>query len=87
MKTLILIVCLPVLLLAILRSELTPWRLISPSEFSAMQARVLALEQQVRQAQQAQVAQAQRPRISDGSWMNNEKYRSALGKTTVIGRP
>ena len=88
MKTLILILAIPFLLLAILRAELTPWRLISPSEFSATQARLKSLEQQLEQAQQLhQNAQLQRPRLSDGSWMKDEKYRTSLEKITIIGVP
>lgn len=88
MKTLILIVAIPFLLLAILRSELTPWRSISPSEFSATQARLKSLEQQLQQAQQLQQnAQLERPRLSDGSWMSDEKYRTSLEKKTIMGVP
>ena len=88
MKTLIAIILIPLLLLAVLRAELTPWRLVSPSEYASIQSRLKSLEQQVLQAQQAQqVAQTQRPKLTDGSWMRDEKYRTSLEKSTVIGVP
>lgn len=85
MKTLLLIIAIPFLILAVLRSELTPWRLVSPTERAAQLAQVQALEQQLRQAKQAQAAQEQRPRLSDGSWMM-DAFHGSLDKAPGTGR-
>lgn len=82
MKTLILIIAQPVLLVIVLRSELTPWRLLSPGEIAVIQTRMNLLEKQAQPAGPGARAQS-----SSGRWMFDGKYRTSLEKTTVIGRP
>lgn len=76
MKSLILVLLVPGLLFAILRAELTPWRLLSPSEAAALRNHIAQLEQ---------------TRSNGGSapagWLRDPNYRTSLEKTQVVGRP
>lgn len=81
MKTLILILLIPGLLIAIVRSELTPWRLFSPSEVAALRDRIALLEQQ------AQRTSATSAGSSQPGWIRDPSYRTSLEKTTVVGVP
>jgi hypothetical protein len=61
-----------------LRLNLTPFRLLSSSEYAEMQKKSTEQEAQIK-ALQTQVEQMrQAPKISDGSWMRDSGKGSAL---------
>lgn len=81
----VLAISLLTLLLAIglLRTDLTPWRLLSKQEIEAIKHQHLASEAAMRRRLPQPTPW---PTISDGSWMRDPNYRSALERTTVAGR-
>lgn len=83
MKPLIFAILIPALILGVLRTELTPWRLLSGKEYGALQTKIATLEHEVAEAKKVvaeakKVVQAQREKIASGAWMRDEKYRSPL---------
>ena len=65
----------------LLRSDLTPWRILSRSEIEDMMNARLS-------AQRSRFPQpAPHPTISNGEWMRDPNYRTSLERTTVVGRP
>jgi hypothetical protein len=73
----VLVVCFGVVLL---RSDLTPWRIMSKSEIEA-------LATTARRRAVGVALPVPGPTISSGEWMRDPKYRTALEKTTVGGTP
>jgi hypothetical protein len=76
MKALVLVILLPILLYGILRSETTGWRLLSPTEYTALETQITTLEARTKtleeEVKQAKLTVAQKPQISDGSWMQEK---------------
>jgi hypothetical protein len=60
--------------IGLLRSDLTPWRLMTVKELDEMKA------------SQVPVVAVGTPKPT-GTWMWDSTYRTSLEKTTVIGRP
>lgn len=65
--------------LGVLRTDLTPWRIVNKEQ---LQARVPA-HVEGRMVVPAAASAADH----SGDWMRDPNYRSALEKTTVVGRP
>lgn len=65
--------------IGVLHSDLTPWRIVNKEQ---LQARAPALVER-------RVVVPAAPPAADhsGDWMRDPNYRSALEKTTVVGRP
>jgi hypothetical protein len=78
MKFLILIVLLPIVLLGALRMNLTPFRLLSASEYDEMQKTNTALQNKIKTLESQVEQLRQNPKISDGSWMRDPSKGSAL---------
>jgi hypothetical protein len=74
MKTLALLFVVGVLAVALLRSDLTPWRLVSQKELDELRAA------------HAQIS-TQRAQQQSSAWMLDPNYRTSLEKTTVVGVP
>lgn len=68
--------------LGLLHSGVTGWRLVKEADIDALRAQASAVQQQ--QPQQA-FPGARSP--GTGAWMWDPNYRTALEKTTIIGRP
>ncbi len=72
MKTLLTILLTAGIFVAILRSELTPWRLVHAVDLD----------------NRSRIAVPAPPAADHGGdWMHNPNYRSALEKTTIVGVP
>ena len=78
MKALAAMLFFPMGMVGLLRSDMTPWRLVSAQELDELRARATSVSQEVAQTSAQQ---------SQGAWMHEPTYRSALEKTTVIGVP
>jgi hypothetical protein len=80
MKELGLLLVFPAAVIGLLRTEVTPYRIVSVTELDEMKAAA-------QQAARAPLAVAAPTPVRDGQWMYDPKYRSALEKTTVVGVP
>jgi hypothetical protein len=64
-----------VLFVLLLRSEVTPWRIVRAEDLERPNQPTRVLIPVTRAAEPS------------GDWMRNPNYRTALEKTTVVGRP
>ena len=62
----------------VLRSELTPWRIVNRADLEAKAPAVV---------QRTVVVPAAPREDHSGDWMHDPNYRSALEKTTLAGHP
>lgn len=81
MKSILLILCTIGVGVLILRSEITPWRLVRATDLQRSSAPTP--EMVVRRI----VVPATPAQDHSGDWMHDPDYRSALERTTVVGRP
>lgn len=81
MKIILLILCTIGIGILILRSELTPWRLVRATDLQRSNATTPATV--VRRV----FVPVNSGRDHSGDWMHDPNYRSALERTTVVGRP
>lgn len=79
MKTLLTVVFTAVGLVLLLHSDLTPWRIVGKED-----ALPASAPRSVERRYAVPIAPAQ---SHSGDWMRDPKYRSALERNTVVGRP
>ncbi len=80
MKTIITIIITAVLLVMILRSNVTPWRLVGAADLERQSQPPQTIERRV-------IVPAAATVDHSGDWMHDPNYRTGLEKTTVSGRP
>lgn len=79
MKTILTVLVTAILVVLVLRSELTPWRIVSKADLDQRRQSSVV---------ERRVAVPVRPAANhSGDWMHDPNYRSALEKTTIVGRP
>jgi len=79
MKTILTFLMAICLVVAYLRTDFSPWRIVSRDDLNALQQQATAV------STAAAARAVAGPRT--GSWMWDPNYRTALEKPTVVGRP
>ena len=79
MKSLLVSLFTAVLVVVILRMDVTPWRIVNKAE--------LEKKSEPRVIERRVLVPVQASTDHSGAWMHDPNYRSALEKTTVAGHP
>ena len=85
MKSLLVSLCTAVLVVVILRMDVTPWRIVNKAEFANQSASTQTGEPRV--IERRILVPVPASTDHSGAWMHDPNYRSALEKTTVAGHP
>src|SRR6478672_2926416 len=85
MKSLLVSLFTAVLVVVILRMDVTPWRIVNKAELAKQTASAQTGEPRV--IERRVIVPVQPSADHSGAWMHDPNYRSALEKTTVAGHP
>ena len=85
MKSLFVSLFTAVLVVVVLRMDVTPWRIVNKAELANQSASTQTGEPRV--IERRVLVPVQASTDHSGAWMHDPNYRSALEKTTVAGHP
>ena len=85
MKSLFVSLFTAVLVVVVLRLDVTPWRIVNKAELANQTASTQTGESRV--VERRVLVPVQASTDHSGAWMHDPNYRSALEKTTVAGHP
>jgi len=85
MKSLFVSLLTAVLVVVILRMDVTPWRIVNKAEVANQTGSTQTGEPRV--IERRVLVPVQPPTDHSGAWMHDPNYRSALERTTVAGHP